>query len=87
MNREQALTLANTIIGEWLEAPKNSRGYPVDGWKVPTLMERTDAVAKLAEFLWEPEMPSLLVAPEQVEPHVHSASCHGAIGELQCGQE
>lgn len=62
MNREQAVAFANTIVNEWLDTPKNSRGYPVDGWKLPTLAERTEAVTKLAEFLWEPS--SVLVAPE-----------------------
>jgi hypothetical protein len=67
MNREQAVAFANAMVNEWLDTPKNSRGYPVDGWKPPTLAERTEAVTKLAEFIWEPAMPTLLVAPEQVE--------------------
>lgn len=61
--------MANTIVGEWLDAPKNSRGYPVDGWKPPSLVERTNAVTQLADFLWEPNYDRpLLVAPAAPEP-------------------
>jgi hypothetical protein len=85
MNRAEALAMANMVVGEWLDPPKNQRGYPVDGWKPTSATERAAIVVQLAEFLWEPEPPTRLVAPEPPEPHLHRASCHGAIGELQCG--
>jgi hypothetical protein len=70
MNREQALAFANAIVNEWLEPPKNGRGYPADGWKPPTLAERTEAVTKLAGFLQEPAAPPRLVGPDPIKVNV-----------------
>lgn len=64
MNRAEALDKAKVIVDSWSEAPMKANGYPVDGWKPPTLQERTAAVTQIAEFLWEPAPDSpLLVAP------------------------
>jgi hypothetical protein len=63
VNREDALGKADAIIAAWLTAPTNSRGYPVDGWKAPTLSDRTNAVEQLARFLMEPERPVNKLVP------------------------
>lgn len=55
MNRAEALAFADQLVAGWIASPPtNARGYS-DGWKVPTLAERTEAVEKLAAFLWDVE--------------------------------
>ncbi len=67
MTREDALKLANEVVTAWISnPPTNGRGY-ADGWKPPTVAERTEAVIKLADFLMVPDPPSKLVAPK-LEP-------------------
>lgn len=51
MSRADALTMAWEMSEKLSAAPVKSNGYPVDGWKAPTLAERTDAILRLAEFL------------------------------------
>lgn len=56
MSPEEALKLADAMVSAWLaDPPKNSRGYVADGWKIPTISERAEAVEKLAGFLRVPE--------------------------------
>lgn len=56
MNREEALAKADAIVTGWIaDPPKNGRGYVADGWKAPSLAERTEAVERLAGFLRAPE--------------------------------
>jgi hypothetical protein len=84
VNRADALALAFDLVEKMGNtADLNSRGYKVDGWRPMTGPEKADAVVKFAEFLMVPTPPSNLVAPET--EHIHRASCHGPIGELQCG--
>lgn len=67
MNRAEAMAFADQLVTGWIDnPPKNDRGYTRDGWKTPSLKERTDAVEQLASFLWEVEGPvpvRKLVAP------------------------
>lgn len=51
MTRAEALTLARQTVDGMTVAPLNSRGYPVDGWRAPTLSERTEAILAFANFL------------------------------------
>lgn len=51
MSRAEALTMAQEMTEKLSVAPMKSNGYPADGWKTPTLAERTDAILRLAEFL------------------------------------
>lgn len=54
MNRKEAVEMAVKIVDEWCKTPVKSNGYPVDGWKTPTLlMAKTYAVKALADFLWD----------------------------------
>lgn len=63
MTREDAVTKATEIVDAYIKnPPTNSRGY-ADGWKPPTLEERTDSIIKLAEFLWEPPTEEGKVLP------------------------
>lgn len=55
MDRAEAMRMAVEIIDKQATVPMKSNGYAVDGWKAPSLQEKTDAILKLAEFLWEPE--------------------------------
>jgi hypothetical protein len=55
MNREEAIDKAVTIVDAWSIQPTKTNGYPIDGWRAPSLEEKTDAVTKLAEFMWEIE--------------------------------
>lgn len=82
MNREEAITKATSIVESLSQPEVNGRGYVKDGWQPPTLPQRIAAIRDLAEFLIGPEPH--LTAPK--EPHQHRASCHGAIGELLCGE-
>lgn len=63
MNREQALDKADAMVAEWMAQTKNARGYVHDNWKPADPAARTDAVIKLAEFLWEPDVPNRVVPP------------------------
>lgn len=63
MNREEALDKANQLVTEWMEQVKNARGYVHDSWRPADPAARTDAVIKLAEFLWEPDVPNRVVPP------------------------
>lgn len=84
MKREDAVRTAFELVEKMGNNEElNKRGYKVDGWKTPTMAERADAIEKLADLLMDPE--PRFVPP--VSPHVHRASCHGAIGELLCGEE
>lgn len=51
MSRSDALIMAKTMADELCAAPMKSNGYAVDGWKAPTLTERTDAILRLAYYL------------------------------------
>jgi len=53
MNRKEAMEMAVEIVEAQSKVPIKSNGYAVDGWKAPTLAEKTDAILKLAEFLWD----------------------------------
>jgi hypothetical protein len=53
MNRKEAMEMAVEIVDKQCVVPTKSNGYTVDGWKAPSLEERTDAYIKLAEFLWD----------------------------------
>jgi hypothetical protein len=55
MNRAEAMALAVKIVDEQCTVPLKSNGYAIDGWKAPSLQEKTEAILKLAEFLWEPQ--------------------------------
>lgn len=83
VDREAALTRADGLVTEWTEQVKNPRGYVHDKWSPVDLDARTTATLRLAAFLLVPTGP--LVAPDALEPHVHRASCDGAIGEHLCG--
>lgn len=66
VNRADALDKANALVSEWITTPPmKANGYPIDGWKAPTLKERTEAVKQLADFLWEiePEPPVNKLVP------------------------
>lgn len=65
MKRLEALARATEVVESIGNNPeKNNRGYKVDGWKTPTLAERTEAILKLAEFLMtEDQPPTRLVPP------------------------
>lgn len=66
MTREEAIDKATQIVEEMGNTPGlNTRGYKVDGWRTPTIEERTDAILKLAGFLFGP--PERVVAPVQPE--------------------
>ena len=56
MNREQAMDKAVKIIDEQCKVPMKSNGYALDGWKAPSLEEKVDAIIKLADFLWQPDV-------------------------------
>lgn len=85
MTREEALRLADLMVTGWInDPPKNARGYS-DGWKPPTIAERTEAVERLATFLLGSNTTLAAPLPPEELPHLHRASCHGAIGELLCG--
>lgn len=84
LSREEAIDKATAIVEAMgNKEPLNGRGYKIDSWKPPTATERTEAILAIATFLIGPDRLPTLVAPEQ--PHQHRASCHGPIGELQCG--
>lgn len=80
------MKLANEIVSAWVSnPPTNARGY-ADGWKPPTLGERTVSVVQLADFLMVPEPQGKLVAPStQPEQHLHRASCDDSGGNHICG--
>lgn len=82
MNREEAIKQATEIVSGLSQPEMNGRGYVKDGWQPPTLPQRVAAIRDLAEFLIGPEPH--LSAPREL--HRHRASCHGAIGELLCGE-
>lgn len=69
MNRAGALAAATAIVDKASQPVMNERGYKADGWKPPTLAERTEAIVKLAEFLMLPEPPEphgRLISPPQL---------------------
>lgn len=51
MTRAEALALAMESVEKLGTPPTNNRGYTADGWRPPTLAERTTAVLAFAEFL------------------------------------
>jgi hypothetical protein len=64
MNRDEALGKADALVSAWIaDPPKNGRGYVADGWKAPSLVERTEAVERLAMFLMQPDRPSTNLVP------------------------
>ncbi len=52
-------------------------GKPLSEWRADVLEHNRDKHAT--------EVPPLQTRGQKGEVHVHSASCHGAIGELLCG--
>lgn len=68
LGRLEAMEKARQIVDAWIDnPPKKANGYTVDGYRTPTLEERTDAIIKLAEFLWEPTdlPPAQLTFPSE----------------------
>lgn len=55
MTREEAINKATQIVDGLSQPVLNDRGYRADGWKPPTLHERTQAILALADFLVAPE--------------------------------
>lgn len=53
MNRKEAMEIAVDIVDKWSATPMKSNGYAVDGYKAPTLAEKTNAVKEIADFLWD----------------------------------
>lgn len=51
MDRATALAEAQKMVDHLSTAPTKANGYVVDGWKAPTLEERTTQVLRLAAFL------------------------------------
>lgn len=67
MTREEAIDKATEIVEAMGNTPsQNNRGYKIDGWRPPTIEERTDAILKLAGFLIGP--PERVVAPTMHHP-------------------
>jgi hypothetical protein len=74
------------MVSSWVDRRINERGYVHDKWTPIPLEQRTAAVLKLADFLLREDPPVKLPTREDLDDaHVHRASCHGPIGELQCG--
>jgi hypothetical protein len=51
LDRSDALVRAQEMVDKLSTAPTKSNGYTVDGWKAPTLSERTTQVLRLAAFM------------------------------------
>ena len=49
-DRERAWTWATGQIEKVVKPPLNSRGYPVDSWKVPSVEERIKMTILLADW-------------------------------------
>lgn len=49
--RAVAMDKARELVDAMSTAPVKANGYAVDGWRAPTLDERTDAILRLAAFL------------------------------------
>lgn len=49
--RARALIDAQEMTEALSKGPTNGRGCAVDGWRAPSLAERTEAILKLAAFL------------------------------------
>lgn len=64
-----ALEKATAIVDAMSKTPTNDRGYKVDGWRPPSLGERTEAILKLATFLVNspPLRQANLVAPRSIQ--------------------
>lgn len=53
MSPAQALDKAAEMVDKLSTVPMKSNGYPVDGWRAPTLGERVQAIRDLAVLLME----------------------------------
>lgn len=51
MTRAEALEKAQAMTDHLATAPTKANGYVVDGWKAPSLDDRTTAILRLAAFL------------------------------------
>ena len=76
MNREEAIDKADALVSAWMEQVKNQRGYVHDAWKPADPAARTEAVLKIANFLYEadplPEtdpLPKLVPIDPNRPPH------------------
>lgn len=49
--RADAMKAAEEMVARLSTPPTNVRGYTVDGWKAPTLAERTAEILRVASFL------------------------------------
>ncbi len=86
MTRDEALDKANAIVAAWLaDPPKNGRGYIEDGYKAGSIEQRTDAVIKLAEFLWDVAPETKLAAPLP-SPTLFGWAIDGSGGDPTRGQ-
>lgn len=81
MTRDEAIDTATSIVEKLGNtADLNSRGYKVDGWKPPTLLERTEAILAIASFLATPQPVMRLAAPGSFPARVFGWLIDGSEG-------
>lgn len=66
--RQKALAAATAWVDEHSKIETNSRGYPRDGWKEPTLSEKAEVTLRIAEWLLVPTTVAAGRAPVLVPP-------------------